>query len=267
MSTARPAVRFPSARRTGAAMVLAAGGFAASAPAADPCNAHGGCRPAGTHASHGRRCECEEESRLESATRRFREWRRVTHAGLRMKWEGHRREKALEHHECPPYVAPAWGYHQTCWRQFPEQAIPPCPPYRPPAGHPAAGPPGLHGPGDFAPPAPMADPTNLAAPMQPVPAPLPTAIDPPADDLRRDEPGGDSTDPADAPADPDAGAEPTPEPSVPRSDDPLVDPFADPTESNADEVRFAPPSRVVPASATGRATLAPATRKADLNWF
>ncbi len=286
-------IRTTARRRTLAAGAALLAATAVAPSAAAQCTS-GACRTG----AHGAACGpggCQQEDCLEANSRRFRDWRRVKFAGWRMQWEGHLREKALEHPECPPYAAPAFGYHQTCWRPFPEAEIPPCPPTGYPAAH--------RGPAGFAPPAPGPYPTNLSAPVRPVPAPAPTALDPAAADPAALDPAAapvEAEDPFDA-EDAAPAVPPTPgEPSVPRLEAPLAEP-GDLNEARASlprhnpitpvsaEIPFltplapAPPTSAAPSAAAtpppapragarppaGRSSLSLATPvpPRDLNWF
>ena len=241
----RPPARRESARRAvprrAAALALAGalGPFALPGAAADGCTGRG-CNGnvCGVHGSVCGPNGCEEEGTFASLNRRLREFGRRTRGGLRLKYEGHLRDHALEHPQCPPYQVPAWGYHQTCWRPFPERDIAPCPPAFPPAE--AVGRSAYDG---FVPPAP-ADPP---APVYPAPAPVPTPAgeDSPESDPNLNLPAG----PADAPA----AIPEEPEPSVPR-----LDPFETPGEAALPPVFPVRPAaasaghvapRVIPASA------------------
>ena len=167
--------------------------------------------PNGTRRGNSAACggRCEEEGLFRRTTRRFHDFADRTFTGLRIRCEGERRDKALEHEVCPPYHAPAWGYHAECWRPFPP--VPGCPLPS------AAGNGGMLPP----PPAPFVPPEPLP---EPAPAPLPEldaddgedpddSADPPAsDDPAADLPGTDSPEPSVRRVDPLA---PTPEASRP----------------------------------------------------
>ena len=196
----------------------------------------GACRSGGGSACRGSACRSGEQSegKFWAANRRLREFGRQFRTDLRMWCDGTRREKALEHPQCPPYHHPTFGYHPTCWRQFPEGALPRCPPIGP-----ARGSYGAHaGPGYAPPPpAPRARPAAIPAPL-PVPRDEPARREGVEEGVEEEKPTAEEA--ADPPAAPAPGLptldDPTPtldpdaeEPSVPAGDglaDPPGDDFA-----------------------------------------